>query len=101
MIGAVITDGSLNGTRVLVAHPSDVARRGLRAVLEPLGCVVTEAATAAETLGGAGEAGADVLLLDGALDGLLADVKGDPDLFRIAVVLVGEPPGVQAALRAL
>src|SRR4051812_1507868 len=43
----------------------------------------------------------DVLLLHADLGGALGDVKGDPDLFRIAVVLVGEPSALDTALDAV
>src|SRR4051795_9265907 len=43
----------------------------------------------------------DVLLLHADLGGVLGDVKGDPDLFRIAVVLVGEPSALDTALNAV
>src|SRR4030095_12178257 len=42
--------GALNDARVLVAHPYHAARRAVRAVLEPLGCTVTEDGTPAEGL---------------------------------------------------
>ena len=42
--------GALNDARVLVANPYHGARRAVRAVLEPLGCVVTEAERPAEVL---------------------------------------------------
>jgi two-component system cell cycle response regulator len=101
MIRTVTTDGSLQGTRVMIAHRSDAARRAIRAVLAPLGCAVTEAATHEETVARAREEGADALLLDRELGCAVAEFKRDPDLFRIAVVLVGEPAGVQATLQAL
>jgi diguanylate cyclase (GGDEF)-like protein len=98
---SVTTDGSLQGTRVLVAHRSQAARCAVRDVLAPLGCAVTEAATHDEAVAGAREDGADVLLLDAELGCAVAEFKRDPDLFRIAVVLVGEPAGIEAALEAL
>jgi two-component system, cell cycle response regulator len=101
MIWTVTTDGSLQETRVMIAHRSDAARRAIRAVLAPLGCAVTEAATHEETVARAREEGADVLLLDRELGCAVAEFKRDPDLFRIAVVLVGEPAGVEATLQAL
>jgi two-component system cell cycle response regulator len=45
--------------------------------------------------------GTDVLLLHRDLGGTPADVKADPDLFRIALVLVGGPGPVDGVLRAL
>src|SRR5215218_2552645 len=101
MIKHVTTDGSLAGTRVLVAHRSDAARRAMREVLEPLGCVIREAETTPDAVRSACRDGADVLLLHAELGDGLAEVKGDPDLFHIALVLVGEPPDVETALSAL
>lgn len=100
-MGAVTTDGSLTRARVLVAHPSPTARAELRDVLEGVGARVAEAASRADLLAAARAEGADVLLLDAALGCAVADVKGDPDLFRIAVVLLGEPGDVAATLDAL
>jgi two-component system cell cycle response regulator len=97
----VTTDGSLQGTRVLVAHCSDSARGAIRAVLESVGAIVAEAASHDEVLAAARARGGDVLLLDAALGGAVAEVKGDPDLFRIAVVLVGRTPDVRATVEAL
>src|SRR4051812_2608514 len=73
----------------------------MRAVLEGVGCAVAEAHSRDEVLVAARTAGADVLLLDAALGCALAELKRDPELFRIAVVLVGEPPDVQSAVDAL
>jgi two-component system cell cycle response regulator len=98
---SVTTEGSLHGTRVLVAHHSADSRRAMRDVLAPLGCAVAEAATREEAVARARDEGADVLLLDRELGCAVADVKRDPDLFRIALVLVGEPPGVDETLDAL
>jgi two-component system cell cycle response regulator len=97
----VTTDGSRQETRVLIAHPSERARRTTRAVLERLGCSVGEAGSRDELLAVARRDGADVLLLHADLGCTLAEIKGDPDLFRIAVVLVGDPPDVGAAVEAL
>jgi two-component system cell cycle response regulator len=97
----VTTDGSLQGTRVIVAHASDSARGAIRAVLEGVGATVSEASSHDEVLAAARARGADVLLLDTALGCAVAEVKGDPDLFRIAVVLVGHAPDVQATVEAL
>jgi two-component system cell cycle response regulator len=96
----VTTDGSLKGTRVLIAHGSKAARTSMRAVLEPLGCVVAEAATRDEAMAACPEH-ADVMLLHRDLGVAAADVKRDPDLFRIALVLVGEPPAVEQVLGEL
>jgi diguanylate cyclase (GGDEF)-like protein len=97
----VTTDGSLQGTRVLVAHASDSARGTIRAVLDGVGAIVTEATSHDEVLASARARGADVLLLDAALGCAVAEVKGDPDLFRIAVVLVGHAPDVRTTVEAL
>ena len=99
--GAVTTDGSLTRTRVLIAHPSQRAREAMREVLEQVGAAVAEAASRDDVLGAARAQGADVLLLHAALGCAVADVKGDPDLFRIAVVVVGEPGDVASTLDAL
>src|SRR4051794_10635686 len=101
IMDVVTTEGSLQGTRVLVAHASESARTAMRAVLEGVGCAVAEARSRDEVLVAARTAGADVLLLDAALGCALAELKRDPELFRIAVVLVGEPPDVQSAVDAL
>src|SRR3954454_22382422 len=100
-MGAVTTEGSLQGTRVLIAHASESARTALRAVLEGVGCAVAEASTREEVLSAARTAGADVLLLHADLGCALSELKTDPDLFRIAVVLIGAAADVAAAVDAL
>jgi two-component system cell cycle response regulator len=97
----VTTDGSLTRTRVLIAHPSGRAREAMREVLEREGAVVFDAASREEALIAARTHGADVLLLHVALGCAVADVKSDPDLFRIAVVVVGEAGDVASTLDAL
>jgi diguanylate cyclase (GGDEF)-like protein len=97
----VTRDGSLQGTRVLIAHTSDGARTAMRTVLEDLGCHVAEAGTREALLDVARNAGADVLLLHAGLGCALAELKRDPDLFRIAVVLVETPSDAAAAVDAL
>jgi diguanylate cyclase (GGDEF)-like protein len=97
----VTTDGSLTTTRVLIAHPSAAARAATRDVLARFGARVAEAGSREELLDVARARGADVLLLDSSLGGAVADVKSDPDLFRIAVVLLGAPGDVPATLDAL
>jgi len=97
----VTTEGSLQGTRVLIAHASESARTALRAVLEGVGCAVAEAGTREELLSTARTAGADVLLLHAGLGCALSELKTDPDLFRIAVVLIDTPSDVGAAVAAL
>src|SRR3954469_13303149 len=94
-------EGSLQGTRVLIAHASENARTAMRAVLEGVGCVVAAAGPRDELLAAARTAGAHVLLLHGGLGCALADLKTDPDLFRIAVVLVDAPADVPSAVDAL
>jgi two-component system cell cycle response regulator len=101
IMDVVTTEGSLQGTRVLIAHASERARSAMRSVLERVGCAVAEAGSRDEVLDAARSAGADVLLLHAGLGCALSELKRDPDLFRIAVVLVGEPPDVQGAMDAL
>src|SRR4051812_31355667 len=98
---AVTTEGSLQGTRVLIARASESARTAMRAVLEGVGCVVAEAATRQDLLEVARSAGADVLLLHAELGCALAELKRDPDLFRIAVVLIDSASDVASAVDAL
>jgi two-component system, cell cycle response regulator len=73
----------------------------MRGVLEGVGCAVAEASSREEVLSVARTAGADVLLLHGALGCALSELKTDPDLFRIAVVLVDSASDVAAAVDAL
>jgi two-component system, cell cycle response regulator len=100
-MGPVTTDGSLQDTHVLIAHPDERARGALRGVLERAGCGVAEAGSRADALSAARRSCPDVLLLHADLGGALGDVKGDPDLFRIAVVLVGAASALDTALDAL
>jgi two-component system, cell cycle response regulator len=97
----VTTEGSLHDTRVLIAHSSDDTRRAMRGVLEGVGCAVAEASSREEVVSVARTAGADVLLLHGALGCALSELKTDPDLFRIAVVLVDSASDIAAAVDAL
>jgi two-component system, cell cycle response regulator len=97
----VNTDGSLHDTHVLIAHRDDRARSAVRGVLERAGCAVAEADSRADAVGAARRWCPDVLLLQAELGAALADVKGDPDLFCIAVVLVGEPADLDAAVDAI
>src|SRR4051794_7378634 len=101
MMRTVTTDGSLHDTHVLIAHPDERAPSALRAVLERAGCAGAGAAPRADAVAVARRCCPDVLLLHADLGCALADVKGDPDLFRIAVVLVGEPADLDAAVEAL
>ena len=98
--------GALHDARVLVAHLDHGARREIRAVLEPLGCVVADAGHPAEVLEVARRRRPHVLLLDAALErgdgpSLVGEIKSDPDLFGIAVVLVGAGGGAPDALAAM
>jgi diguanylate cyclase (GGDEF)-like protein len=98
--------GALNDARVLVAHPYHGARRAVRAVLEPLGCAVTEAGSRAEVLELARRRRPHVLLLDSAMEreassSVVGAIKSDPDLFAIAIVLVGAHGDATDALAAL
>jgi two-component system cell cycle response regulator len=98
--------GALHDARVLVAHPYHGARRAVRAVLEPLGCVVSEAGRPEELLEVARRRRPHVVLLDAALEreagaSLVGEIKSDPDLFAIAVVLVGADGDASDALAAM
>jgi two-component system, cell cycle response regulator len=98
--------GALHDARVLVAHRDDGARRAIRAVLEPLGCVVADAEHPAEVLEVARRRRPHVLLLDAALEreagpSLVGEIKSDPELFSIAVVLVGADGDASDALAAM
>jgi PleD family two-component response regulator len=98
--------GALNDARVLVANPYHGARRAVRAVLEPLGCVVIEAERPAEVLEAARRRRPHVVLLDSAMEreagsSMVAEIKSDPELFAIAVVLVGAQGDAGDALAAM
>jgi diguanylate cyclase (GGDEF)-like protein len=98
--------GALSDARVLVAHRYHGTRRAIRAVLEPLGCSIVEASASTEVLAAARRRRPHVLLLDAALEAesgspLLGAIKSDPDLFPIAVVLIGLDAGVRDTLAAL
>ena len=98
--------GALNDARVLVANPYHGARRAVRAVLEPLGCVVIEAERPAEVLEAARRRRPHVLLLDAAMEreagtSMVAEIKSDPELFAIAIVLVGAHGDAAGALAAM
>ncbi len=95
------TDGSLHATRVLIAHPAPSARTATCDALDRAGATCLQAASHEELLATAREGDIDVLLLHVGLGAALAEVKSDPDLFRIAVVLVGEPGDVGATVDAL
>jgi two-component system, cell cycle response regulator len=98
--------GALNDARVLVANPYHGARRAVRAVLEPLGCVVIEAERPAEVLEAARRRRPHVVLLDAAMEreagsSMVAEIKSDPELFAIAIVLVGAHGDAAGALAAM
>ena len=98
--------GALNDARVLVANPYHGARRAVRAVLEPLGCVVIEAERPAEVLEAARRRRPHVLLLDAAMEreassSMVGEIKSDPELFAIAIVLVGAHGDAAGALAAI
>jgi diguanylate cyclase (GGDEF)-like protein len=98
--------GALTDARVLVANPYNGARRAIRAVLEPLGCSVIEAEHPGEVLEAARRRRPHVLLLDAAMEReagstLVGEIKSDPDLFAIAVVLVGATGDASDALAAM
>jgi diguanylate cyclase (GGDEF)-like protein len=98
--------GALNDARVLVANPYYAARRAARAVLEPLGCTVIEADRPAEVIEAARRRRPHVLLLDAAMErearsSMVAEIKSDPELFAIAIVLVGAHGDAAGALAAM
>jgi diguanylate cyclase (GGDEF)-like protein len=98
--------GALNDARVLVANPYHGARRAARAVLEPLGCVVIEAERPAEVLEAARRRRPHVVLLDAAMEreapsSMVGEIKSDPELFAISVVLVGAHGDAAGALAAM
>jgi two-component system, cell cycle response regulator len=98
--------GALNDARVLVANPYHGARRAVRAVLEPLGCVVIEAERPAEVLEAARRRRPHVVLLDAAMEreagsSMVGEIKSDPELFAIAIVLVGAHGDAAGALAAM
>jgi len=73
----------------------------MRAVLEAVGGRVAEASSREDVLLAARSAGAEVLLLHSGLGCMLSELKSDPDLFRIAVVLIDAPADVEATVDAL
>ena len=98
--------GALNDARVLVANPYDGARRAVRAVLEPLGCVVIEAEHPAEVLEAVRRRRPHVVLLDAPMErearsSMIGEIKSDPELFAIAIVLVGAHGDAAGALAAM
>ncbi len=99
--------GGVAGTRVLLAHAEMETRHRLRRVLDEAGCVTAEVAAAEDLLHAIWRHRPEVLLLEAAMDGgedrtwLLRRIKSDPDLFGVAVVIVGVPEGVADALKAI
>jgi two-component system cell cycle response regulator len=86
--------------RVVVAHGRAGERRRFRRVLVDAGHDVTECDCADDALDRCLELQPDVAVIDDAAgDGVLERIKGDPDVFRTAVLLVerAEPPVERAA----
>ncbi len=78
--------------RVLLAHPNAPERRRFARVLADAGHEVAEAEAAAAALARCRADHPDVALLHGALcDGLVCDIKSDPDAYETAVVLIADP----------
>jgi diguanylate cyclase (GGDEF)-like protein len=82
--------------RVVLAHASPGERRRFRAVLESVGHVVDEAASADEAVARCRDAVPDVALVDVELcrqdgESLLHAIKGDAEAYRAAVVLIERP----------
>ena len=78
----------------------------MRAGLEDAGILVREAGTVSATLSDVRDRAPDVVLIDNDLcrrddTPLLATLKGDPDLFSVAVVLLTDAAGSADALRSL
>ena len=89
--------------RVVVAHGRAGERRRFRKVLAEAGHDVTECDCADDALDSCLQLQPDVAVIDDAAgDGLLEKIKGDPNAFRTAVLLVerAEPP-VEVAADAL
>src|SRR4051812_9080815 len=98
--------GALNDARVLVANPYHAARHAVRTVLEPLGCVVIEAERPAEVVEAARRRRPHVVLLDAAMEreapsSMVGEIKSDPELFAISIVLVGAHGDAAGALAAM
>ena len=91
--------------RILIADSSEDVRRTLRAPLEAEGFSVTEAGTVQDALARLHDGAHNVALVDIALAGsaftLLDALKTDPDLARVAVVLLSDDLGEGAVLSAL
>jgi two-component system, cell cycle response regulator len=91
--------------RVILAHAEPRTRERFARVLRAIGHDVTAVGAAEAAVARAREAAPDVVLVDVALcdaQALLAELKGDPDAYRAAVVLV-ERAGLdlEAAVGAL
>src|SRR5688572_28588641 len=91
---------------VVVGHGSALSRGTLQAALEDAGCEVREADSASRLLALCAERAPDVVLVTPEVcesDGgpLLARLKGDPDLFSVAVVLIEAPRTPQEVVKDL
>src|SRR3954468_14366464 len=89
--------------RVVVAHGRAGERRRFRRVLADAGHDVTECDCADDALDRCLELEPDVAVIDDAAgDDLLARIKGDPNAFRTAVLLVERAePAIERATEAL
>jgi len=92
--------------RVVLAHHLTGTRAAARRVLEQAGCQVAEADSAEATLVACREMRPDVVLLDAVLcrhadRKLLTEIKSDPDLFAVAVVVVDRQLDVDQAIEAV
>src|SRR3954447_24120235 len=84
--------GRRGPVKVVLAHGNGASRRRFARVLDDVGHDVTVAASAEETLARCREDPPDVTLVDVGLcrevGDLLCSLKGDPDAYRTAVVLL-------------
>jgi len=92
--------------RVVLAHHLTEPRVATRRVLEQAGCDVAEADSADATLAVCRHAQPEVVVLDAVLcrhEGrtLLTEIKSDPELFALPVVLVDREVGVDQAIEAV
>ena len=93
--------------RVVLAHASDETRRRFERVLTAVGHDVQAVAGADEAVARCRESAPEVVVLDVALSSgnersLLAELKGDAEAYRAAVVLVERPDlDLEAAVAAL
>jgi len=89
--------------RIVVAHHLAEPRAAARRVLEEADWHVAEAETADGTIAACRRAQPEVLLLDAELcrragRNLLTEIKSDPDLFAVAIILVEEDVDVDQAV---